>query len=523
MGLSSSKSKSKSEPYAAAVPYINSGLTANQALFDAQSPRLEAMSQTAQNAFNQIAPSAFGASPFVTSAQQTAGDIFGGKYMGGNPGAATYARLQQQADPSMGVLAGLAGGTTSPGNYNGIGQNNPALGSLYAMSQNGGTNPASALLGNYTSGKDANPASAVASAVAGGQYLNAQPSADMYADTLAGKYLDGNPYLDKIVAQANDTVTTAANRRFAQAGMGDGLSSAFAGVLSKNLADSENGLRFTNYNQERDRQVQVGAQSDSVWSGERGRMDNANQIASGNYNAAQDRGLAASQSLGSLYNAGQDRQLSAATGLGSLYNSTAGLGLQAQQAKDSAFQSDRNSQLAAAQALGGRVDAGNQTAFQAAQAGDNNYNAQMQQMLSALGMTGGLESAQYAGINPALGLLGAAAEIPYTGLNAYAGTLGSLTGKYGTQTGSSSPSLFDQAKGVAGLGAGFASVFSDPRLKTAIEKVGEFADGLGIYLYDYVWGGPRQRGVMADEVARLRPWALGPEVAGFRTVNYEAL
>ena len=31
------------------------------------------------------------------------------------------------------------------------------------------------------------------------------------------------------------------------------------------------------------------------------------------------------------------------------------------------------------------------------------------------------------------------------------------------------------------------------------------------------------RGVMADEVAALRPWALGPEVAGFATVNYAAL
>jgi hypothetical protein len=33
----------------------------------------------------------------------------------------------------------------------------------------------------------------------------------------------------------------------------------------------------------------------------------------------------------------------------------------------------------------------------------------------------------------------------------------------------------------------------------------------------------RVLGVMADEVAKLRPWALGPKRAGFATVNYGAL
>lgn len=73
---------------------------------------------------------------------------------------------------------------------------------------------------------------------------------------------------------------------------------------------------------------------------------------------------------------------------------------------------------------------------------------------------------------------------------------------------------------------------SDPRLKTAVEKLDELPDGLGIYAYDYLpQDGPiasympegRQIGVMADEVALLRPWALGPVVGGFATVNYGAL
>jgi len=76
---------------------------------------------------------------------------------------------------------------------------------------------------------------------------------------------------------------------------------------------------------------------------------------------------------------------------------------------------------------------------------------------------------------------------------------------------------------IASTVGGLASIFSDRRLKTAIRKVGEFADGLGIYTFRYTGHRQRIRGVMADEVARLRPWALGRTVAGFQTVNYGAL
>lgn len=72
-----------------------------------------------------------------------------------------------------------------------------------------------------------------------------------------------------------------------------------------------------------------------------------------------------------------------------------------------------------------------------------------------------------------------------------------------------------------------AAIGSDRRLKKNIEKVGELEDGLGVYDFDYidpVHGEGRQRGVMADEVAQLRPWALGPKLpGGFSTVDYGAL
>lgn len=68
-----------------------------------------------------------------------------------------------------------------------------------------------------------------------------------------------------------------------------------------------------------------------------------------------------------------------------------------------------------------------------------------------------------------------------------------------------------------------ASIFSDRRLKHNIRKVGEFTDGLGIYSFSYLGSKQKLKGVMADEVAELRPWALGPKIAGYATVNYGAL
>lgn len=105
-----------------------------------------------------------------------------------------------------------------------------------------------------------------------------------------------------------------------------------------------------------------------------------------------------------------------------------------------------------------------------------------------------------------------------------AGSLVAGTGQVssGSSTGSS-PGILATAASAAG---GIANVFSDRRLKKEIVKIGEEADGLGIYSYRYKLpelGLSRMIGVMADEVAKLRPWALGPVVSGFATVNYGKL
>jgi hypothetical protein len=88
-----------------------------------------------------------------------------------------------------------------------------------------------------------------------------------------------------------------------------------------------------------------------------------------------------------------------------------------------------------------------------------------------------------------------------------------------TSSASEKPGMFGDKGPAAFLG----TLLSDPRLKTNIEKLGEMYDGLGLYAWNYIWGGARKIGVMADEVAKLRPWALGPEIEGYKTVNYRRL
>jgi hypothetical protein len=105
------------------------------------------------------------------------------------------------------------------------------------------------------------------------------------------------------------------------------------------------------------------------------------------------------------------------------------------------------------------------------------------------------------------------------GMGLQAGGLVANTGQKSTSTGGG-PSTLGSIASTAG---GIASIFSDRRLKEGAVKIGEHSDGLGIWSFRYLGGVKSFVGVMADEVARLRPWALGPTVAGYRTVNMGAL
>lgn len=109
-----------------------------------------------------------------------------------------------------------------------------------------------------------------------------------------------------------------------------------------------------------------------------------------------------------------------------------------------------------------------------------------------------------------------------------AGLMGGLLGLGSLGLGAYSAGLFGASPGLLGGSLGSASSFSpispmytmsDRRLKRDVKRVGTADNGLGIYSYKYVWGGPTQLGYMADEVERIAPHAVA-EVGGYKAVNY---
>jgi hypothetical protein len=88
--------------------------------------------------------------------------------------------------------------------------------------------------------------------------------------------------------------------------------------------------------------------------------------------------------------------------------------------------------------------------------------------------------------------------------------------------GQKSDSSSSSKKGIGGflgkVGAGIA--LSDRRLKNVIMTLGKLKSGLTAYVYKYLDGSGPFVGVMADEVARLKPAALGPVINGYQSVDY---
>jgi hypothetical protein len=139
----------------------------------------------------------------------------------------------------------------------------------------------------------------------------------------------------------------------------------------------------------------------------------------------------------------------------------------------------------------------------------------------AAGMLPGYGTSQFAGYTPLLGAQQLAGQLPYYGANAL-GNIGGLYNGYGTQTGTQPGGWLGGLMNSAAQGASMAAMMSDRRLKTKIEKVGEAKDGLGIYTWKWRSDpdGPTVKGVLADEVEKLRPWAF---VKGFVNGIYDGV
>lgn len=115
-------------------------------------------------------------------------------------------------------------------------------------------------------------------------------------------------------------------------------------------------------------------------------------------------------------------------------------------------------------------------------------------------------------------LLGQNAD--FDALSNYLSVLSGIGGLGGTATGKQT-----QNPGILGIlsgAAGIASLFSDQRLKEDVKRVGLTDDGLPIYTYRYRGSDQVHMGVMAQEVAQVRPEAVVDQ-GGYLAVNYGAI
>ncbi len=70
------------------------------------------------------------------------------------------------------------------------------------------------------------------------------------------------------------------------------------------------------------------------------------------------------------------------------------------------------------------------------------------------------------------------------------------------------------------FGLGTSLLFSDRRLKTHIRRLRTLANGLGWYVFRYLWEDKEREGVMSDEVRKIMPKAVSVGSDGFDRVDY---
>lgn len=113
------------------------------------------------------------------------------------------------------------------------------------------------------------------------RYTNGDPNvtaaAGYNADVLGGKYLDANPYLDAIVGKSQNDARNQTAAALGVRGLNGG--SAFGNIISRNVIDAGNTLRFNNYNTERGRMDSAASMAPSLAAAQYLPIDIATQIA----------------------------------------------------------------------------------------------------------------------------------------------------------------------------------------------------------------------------------------------------
>lgn len=164
------------------------------------------------------------------------------------------------------------------------------------------------------------------------------------------------------------------------------------------------------------------------------------------------------------------------------------------------------------------AQADNQWRSQAALARDDSARSNVAAQ-AALGAQ--LRGVDQATRNAPLSLLGSQIDM-FSGLplSLFQGQSTSSTSS-GNSKSTQSGSLLDAASQIAQIGSMFK--MSDRRLKRDIHRLGERPDGLGVYLYRYLWSPLWQVGVMAQEALKIAPQAVARHPSGFLMVDYSKL
>lgn len=265
-----------------------------------------------------------------------------------------------------------------------------------------------------------------------------------------------------------------------------------------------------------------------------GTFGNQAQLAgAGLYNSAVGQNFGQGLAANQLKNASVAQNFGQGVTADQLYNSAVG------QNFNQALAAQQANNAAQAQQYGQNLGAGQfANTAQAQQYGQNLNNAQFnnQAVQQSLAQQSALRSQP---LNEILGLMGGSQiQLPqfqgYQGASVaaapsynavqqqYQAALGQANAQNAANNNSTS-GLFSLGSSAlmapTGTFAGLAGLFSDRRLKTEIKQIGVADNGLNIYSYKYVWGGPTQLGYMADEVEKIMPQAVG-ESNGYKTVNY---
>lgn len=442
--------------------------------------------------------------PSPTPARNNAIDTLNG-FAGNTNYNAGVGRLQSLSGDATQTYNANTDGLTQLGQAGALnGQGLAAQGVLSGLASNGAMDATGygTLTGLAGSGVDSGADRTALQRIMNGDNTDAQATA-YNRSVLNGDYLtQNNPYFQDMVNNSIASARPSVDAAFASSGRLGSGSHAAAFADSANRAATT--LGYQDYQNERNNQTTAANSLNSAALQNAGLQSLAAQADAGIAATDFSSRLSAGQGLLSagFQNAGV--QNNAASGLLNSQQQDAATRMNAMQSAVSADQGLRNSwQNAASSLVRASTVPGEQYTQAANLEAANSPEQRLATYIQLLNGAQGGTSSQQVPVSSGSGLL--------TGLGAVSGLAGGL-GALGRGT-----------DGLLSLGSTVGGWLSDARAKENIRPVGLLHNGQTVYAYNYKDGSPTQIGLLAQEVARDRPEAIGNYGnTGLMSVNYDA-